>query len=56
MFVLKVTEDNKAQKIEVKKGRDVKDKVEIFGALTENTVLILKASEEIKEGSPVKVK
>lgn len=55
IYVIKVV-NNKAERVEVKKGRDIKDKVEIFGALEENTVLLTKANEEIKPGSEVKTK
>lgn len=55
MFVIKVV-NNKAEKIEVKKGRDINDKVEIFGNLSKNDVLIAKAGEEIKNGSDIKTK
>lgn len=50
VYVIKV-EDNKAVRIPVKKGRLADDKVEIFGDLNEGDVLVLKASEEIKDGS-----
>jgi RND family efflux transporter MFP subunit len=55
IFVIKVV-NNKAEKTEVKKGRDINDKVEIFGNLKVNDVLITKASEEIKNGADIKTK
>jgi len=55
VFVIKVV-NNKAEKVEVKKGRDINDKVEIFGTLNRNDILVTKASEEIKNGSEVRIK
>lgn len=52
-FVIAVI-DNKAKQIPVKKGRDIEDKTEVFGDLKINDKLLSKASEEIKDGTPVK--
>lgn len=53
VYVLKVT-DNKVVRSKVQKGREFEDRVEVFGDLSPNTVLIKAASEEIKEGTEVK--
>jgi len=55
VFVIRVVK-NKAEKMSVKKGRDINDKVEIFGDLNSNDVLVTKASEEIKNGIELKIK
>lgn len=52
-FVLKV-EDNKTLRTHVQKGREVEDRVEIFGDIPENAQLVKNASEEIKDGTPIK--
>jgi len=48
--------DGKAQHVAVKKGREVNDKVEIFGDLHVNDKLISKASEEMRDGTPLTTK
>lgn len=53
IFVLKV-QDNKTLRVPVQKGREIEDRVEIFGEIPENMKLIKVASEEIKDGTPVK--
>lgn len=55
IFVIRVV-NNKAEKLEVKKGRDINDKIEIFGALNAGDILVTKASEEIKNGTDLKIK
>ncbi len=45
--------DGKTQRVEVKKGREFEDRIEIYGDLKENDALITLASEEIKDGTPV---
>ncbi|WP_306565935.1 efflux RND transporter periplasmic adaptor subunit [Flavobacterium lindanitolerans] len=52
-FVLEVV-DNKTFRKQVQKGREVEDRVEIFGDIPENAQLVKVASEEIKDGTPVK--
>ncbi|EPR71706.1 putative Co/Zn/Cd efflux system membrane fusion protein [Cyclobacterium qasimii M12-11B] len=49
IFVIRV-ENQKASRIEVKKGREIDDQIEIFGDLNNNDKMVLVASEEIKEG------
>jgi len=48
-FVVTVI-DHKAHKVEVKKGREIEEKIEIFGDLNRNDKLVKIASEETKEG------
>jgi len=52
-FVIRIV-DNKAQRVRIKKGLQLKDDLEIFGSLSVNDVLLKKASEEIKEGDVIK--
>lgn len=49
VFVVAV-ENNRTARTKVQKGREFKDKIEIFGPLTSKSVLIKSASEEIKDG------
>lgn len=51
-FVIRVT-DHKASRIAIKKGREIDDKIEIFGDLNVKDKLIKIASEETKEGDLV---
>nr|WP_315254677.1 hypothetical protein [uncultured Flavobacterium sp.] len=53
LFVIKVV-NRKATRIDVKKGREIDDKIEIFGDLNSNDKLVKIASEEIKEGDRYK--
>ncbi|SCY22056.1 RND family efflux transporter, MFP subunit [Flavobacterium caeni] len=53
VFAIKV-ESGKTQRLPVQKGREIEDRVEIFGDLTPATVLVKLASEEIKDGTEVK--
>jgi RND family efflux transporter MFP subunit len=55
VYVIRV-ENSKAEKIEVKKGREINDQVEIFGLLNSGDVLLSKASDEIKNGTEIKLK
>ncbi len=50
LFVIKVS-DNKANWVDIKKGREVGDKVEIYGDLRQGDSLVKTASEEIRNGS-----
>jgi membrane fusion protein, multidrug efflux system len=52
VFVIKVTE-GKAKWVTVKKGREANDKVEVYGDLSTNDILLKSASEEIRDASPV---
>lgn len=53
IFVVAV-ENNKTARTKVQKGREFKDKIEIFGPFNSKTVLIKSASEEIKDGTELK--
>lgn len=52
IFVIEVV-NKKAHRVDVKKGREIEDRVEIFGDLKPNSKLVKMASEEIREGSDV---
>jgi membrane fusion protein (multidrug efflux system) len=53
LYVIRVTE-GKAQKVSITKGRAMPEQVEVFGALNEGDIILLKASEEIEEGMKIK--
>ena len=54
VFVIQVT-DGKAHWIDVQKGRENPDSLEVYGAgLKDGTVLLLNASDELKNGTEVK--
>lgn len=50
IFVIKIV-DNKAVWVDVKKGREAEDKVEVYGQLTEGDHLVSVASDEIRNGA-----
>jgi len=52
IYVIAVV-DHKTQRVPVSKGREVGDRVEVFGDLSNKATLLKKASEEIKDGTPV---
>lgn len=52
LFVIKVV-DNKAQWVDVKKGREENGKTEIYGNLSEGDTIMKIGSEERRNGSPV---
>ncbi|HVS97706.1 MAG TPA: efflux RND transporter periplasmic adaptor subunit [Puia sp.] len=53
-FVIRVTDDHKAEWIDVQTGRSQGGKVEIFGkGLREGDRLVTAANEEIRDGAPV---
>jgi RND family efflux transporter MFP subunit len=52
IFVIQIV-NNKATWIDVKKGREIDGRVEIYGALTAGTHIVKTASEEIRDGSTV---
>ena len=52
LYVIKVL-NKKATRIDVKKGREIDEKIEIFGDLNPQDKLVKIASEEIKEGDVV---
>jgi membrane fusion protein (multidrug efflux system) len=49
LFVIKVV-NHKATRVDIKKGREIDDKIEIFGDLNPKDKLVKIASEETKEG------
>lgn len=53
VFVIKV-ENNKTLRLPVQKGREIEDRVEVFGDISAETVLVKAANEEIKDGTAVK--
>jgi len=53
VFVLKV-ENGKTVRLPVQKGREIEDRVEVFGEITGETILVKAANEEIKDGTTVK--
>ncbi|SHF69356.1 efflux RND transporter periplasmic adaptor subunit [Pedobacter caeni] len=53
IYVIRV-ENGKTKNVPVAKGRMMPDKVEIFGELSEGDNILLKASEEIEEGTQIK--
>ncbi len=54
-FVIRVV-NQKAEWVPVRKGLEANDKAEVFGELHENDQLVTTATEEIRDGSTVKVK
>ena len=52
IFVIRIV-SNKAEWVDVKKGREVDGKVEVFGNLNAGDYLVKKANEEIREGAAV---
>jgi membrane fusion protein (multidrug efflux system) len=54
-FIIK-DNNSLAERLEVKKGREINDKVEIFGQLQRNEVIVTKATDELKAGTPIKTK
>ncbi|WP_205510530.1 efflux RND transporter periplasmic adaptor subunit [Longitalea arenae] len=55
VFVIKVV-NNKAEWVDVKKGRENDGKVEVFGALNAGDLIVKQGSEELRDGSAVNVK
>ncbi|MGC4037582.1 MAG: efflux RND transporter periplasmic adaptor subunit [Chitinophagaceae bacterium] len=54
IFVIKV-DNGKAKWVTVKKGREVNDKVEVYGDLSEKDILLKSASEEVRDDSQIKL-
>ncbi len=52
-FVVSV-KDHKTSRLPVQKGRILEDKIEVFGAIIPDILLIKQATEEIQDGTPVK--
>ncbi len=55
VFVIRVN-NHKAEWINVKKGRETEDKVEIYGKLNEGDELVKVATDEVRNGSTLKTK
>jgi membrane fusion protein (multidrug efflux system) len=55
VFVVRVA-NQKAQWVDVKKGREAGDQVEIYGKLNENDRLVKIATDEVRDGSTLKTK
>jgi membrane fusion protein (multidrug efflux system) len=53
VYVVKVV-NGKAQLVNVKKGLESNELVEVFGALSENDVILKKTTDEIKQGQEIK--
>lgn len=53
VFVLAI-QNGQTKRVNVQKGRELEDRIEIFGDLPAKTQLVKIASEEIKDGTPVK--
>lgn len=53
VFVIKVA-NNKAEWVEVQKGREADEKMEIYGKLTPGDKLVAVASDEIRDGAELK--
>lgn len=53
IFVIRVV-DNKAEWVDVKKGREAEGKMEVYGMLNEGDQLVKTASDEIRNGSEIK--
>lgn len=53
VFVIRIR-NHRAEWVPIKKGLEADDKVEIFGPLTEGDSLVTTATEEIRDGAPVK--
>jgi membrane fusion protein (multidrug efflux system) len=53
IFIIR-SKNNKAEKVEIKKGRETDDKVEIYGDIAEGDILVAQANEEIHTGDPIK--
>ena len=49
-----IVEHNKTKRTAVQKGRELENRVEIFGDIPENSILVKVASEEMKDGTMVK--
>jgi multidrug efflux pump subunit AcrA (membrane-fusion protein) len=50
VFVIRIV-NNQTQRVDVKTGRDANDYVEIYGKLNDGDLLLISASDEIKNGT-----
>lgn len=53
MYVIRI-EDGKTKNIAVSKGRVLPDQIEVFGELNQGDTILLKATEEMEEGTKIK--
>ncbi len=53
VFVIRVV-NNQSQRVEVKTGRDANDFIEIYGKLNDGDLLLISASDEIRNGTVLK--
>ena len=53
VFKIRVV-NQKAEWVDVKKGREAEDKVEVYGNLNEGDIIIKIATDEIRKGSDIK--
>lgn len=53
VFIIRV-KDNKAEKVEIKKGRQTEDRIEIYGNIADGDRLVTTANEEIHNGDKIK--
>jgi membrane fusion protein (multidrug efflux system) len=54
VFIIKVV-DNKAQWVDVKKGLSAGDQTEVYGDINAGEEIVKQATDEIRDGTPVKV-
>ena len=52
VYVIRIA-NNKMQRVMVKKGREMNDKIELFGELQQNDRLVTKATEEMRDGTAI---
>lgn len=52
IFVVRVV-DHKAEWVDVKKGRETTDSLEVYGALKPGDLLVSRATDQLKNGTPV---
>ena len=53
VFIIRA-KNNKAEKVEIKKGRETDDKVEIYGEVADGDIIVTQATEEIHTGDPIR--
>jgi hypothetical protein len=54
-FVVRVTTDGSVEWVNVSRGARVGDLIEVFGALKEGDVVARRGTDELREGTKVKV-
>jgi len=53
VFVVRVA-NGKAEWVDVRRGAREGDQVEVYGPLSEGDVILLRGSDEIRDGTPIK--